>query len=187
LSRYAQRQSLKDLVSRVRYLGQVDAKDRIALGFVAKLSNLYAAQQEDERNVRAFASTCNRYLVDKQMVYDGVNFTVSVQATAGDGASQEGDERAIPLKALSSGEKQIVSLFSTLLLSSSADYFLIIDEPELSLSVPWQRRLLPDVLATGRVRGLLAATHSPFIFENELDPFTHSIGEFAEAANAASS
>ena len=45
----------------------------------------------------------------------------------------------------------------------------MIDEPELSLSIDWQRRLLPDIIRSGNCNMLLAVTHSPFIFENEFD------------------
>jgi predicted ATPase len=84
---------------------------------------------------------------------------------------------------LSSGEKQIVSLFSHIYLSGKSGYLVIMDEPELSLSVPWQKRFLPDILATGRCSGLIAVTHSPFIFENELEKYTHEIDEFVEPLN----
>lgn len=87
-------------------------------------------------------------------------------------------EETIKLSDLSSGEKQIVSLFSHLYLSGQQSYFVIIDEPELSLSVPWQRRFLIDIHKGGFCAGLIAATHSPFIYENELHRYAHSLGEF---------
>nr|WP_255356453.1 AAA family ATPase [Cylindrospermopsis sp. CR12] len=70
---------------------------------------------------------------------------------------------------LSSGEKQIISLFSKIYLEPHEDFIVLFDEPELSLSIEWQRRLLPDILKSNRCKLLLAVTHSPFIFDNELD------------------
>jgi predicted ATPase len=52
---------------------------------------------------------------------------------------------------------------------------VLIDEPELSLSIDWQKRLLTDVISAPSCEQLLAITHSPFIFENELDPFAGPI------------
>jgi hypothetical protein len=46
------------------------------------------------------------------------------------------EEGTLAMRTLSSGEKQIVSLFSHLYLSGQQLFFVIIDEPELSLSVP---------------------------------------------------
>ncbi len=85
------------------------------------------------------------------------------------------------MRILSSGEKQIVSLFSHIYLSEITGYFVIIDEPELSLSVPWQKRFLPDIIENSRCNGLVAVTHSPFIFQNNvLDNYTHNLEEFVE-------
>jgi predicted ATP-dependent endonuclease of OLD family len=58
------------------------------------------------------------------------------------------------------------------------DFMLIIDEPELSLSIEWQEMILPDILKSGKCKSLIAATHSPFIFDNELDDCAHSLDEF---------
>ena len=70
---------------------------------------------------------------------------------------------------LSSGEKQIVSLFSRLYLEHEKNCILLIDEPELSISMRWQKMLLPDIIRSKNCSLLLAVTHSPFIFENEFD------------------
>jgi predicted ATPase len=88
----------------------------------------------------------------------------------------------IDLRELSSGEKQIVSLFSHLYLSGNKRFFVLIDEPELSLSVPWQRRFLIDVINGEFCAGLVAVTHSPFIYDNQLKKYAHSIGEFIQLA-----
>lgn len=82
------------------------------------------------------------------------------------------------LKNLSSGEKQIVGLFSKLYLDNTHGLFVFIDEPELSLSIDWQRRLLPDVIASDNCKGLFAVTHSPFIFDNDLVGIVHGVNEF---------
>lgn len=77
------------------------------------------------------------------------------------------EEDSIELEGLSSGEKQILAMFSYLLLLDDNNFILIIDEPELSLSVPWQKTLIPDIMKTGRCNYIFAVTHSPFIFSNE--------------------
>jgi hypothetical protein len=56
---------------------------------------------------------------------------------------------------------------------------VLIDEPELSLSVPWQKRFLVDIINGDFCAGLVAVTHSPFIYDNKLKPYAHSLGEFA--------
>ncbi len=104
---------------------------------------------------------CNRYLVGKKVVFDDRKYAITLQQLAGDGAPLE-------LRHLSSGEKQIVSLFTHVYLGESSELMVLIDEPELSLSVPWQKQLLPDIRNSGRCSFLAAVTHSPFIYDNDL-------------------
>ena len=104
------------------------------------------------------------------MYYDSPNFDFSITSNY--------DGHDIKLFQLSSGEKQIVSLFSHLYLSNQSNYLVLIDEPELSLSVKWQKLFLQDVRKGTFCRGLIAVTHSPFIFDNELDMYAHGIEEF---------
>jgi predicted ATPase len=54
----------------------------------------------------------------------------------------------IPIELLSSGEKKILAIFSAVLLGEQ-DGILLIDEPELSLSIPWQERLVEDISSFG--------------------------------------
>ncbi len=86
--------------------------------------------------------------------------------------------RGIDLAKLSSGEKQIISLFSKLYLEKRESLALLFDGPELSLSIEWQRMLLPDIMASGNCDFLLATIHSPFIFENEFDCHARDLREF---------
>lgn len=55
---------------------------------------------------------------------------------------------------------------------------VLFDEPELSLSIYWQERLLPDILTSKRCAFMLAVTHSPFIFNNELKQYAVGLKEF---------
>ena len=71
-----------------------------------------------------------------------------------------------------------MSLFSHLYLSGGQEYFVLIDEPELSLSVSWQRKFVSDIRKADFCTGLVAVTHSPFIYDNELRKYAHGIGEF---------
>ncbi len=107
-----------------------------------------------------FTNTCNKYLNSKRFEYNQSDITLKILSD---------DEEEIELSMLSSGEKQIVSLFSKLYLESAKKCILLIDEPELSISMRWQKMLLPDIMRSGNCSLLLTVTHSPFIFENEFD------------------
>jgi hypothetical protein len=167
---------LKAKVETISATHAIAEEDKVIAHFLSKLIQLYSEQQANEKNVRDFVSLCNQYLTGKQMVYDNIKYTIFIARDASSPRSQE----TLEMKALSSGEKQIVSLFSHLYLSGEREFFVIIDEPELSLSVPWQRRFLPDIIGTGMCSGLVAVTHSPFVWENELEPYVRALAEFTE-------
>lgn len=152
--------------------GQInsDAQYSQLVYFLSKLVGLYEQQKEKDDSINQFATICNEYLNKKRIVYDEANVDISIIQTR--------NKNPIDIKNLSSGEKQIISLFSRIYLESSEDFILLFDEPELSLSIEWQKLLLPDILKSGKCKLLLAVTHSPFIFDNELDLNANDLDTF---------
>jgi predicted ATPase len=86
--------------------------------------------------------------------------------------------KELKLDMLSSGEQHILILFSECYLTSNRDFALFLDEPEISLSILWQRQLLPDIIASKRCKFLFAVTQSPFIYDNELMDYARDFDEF---------
>ena len=64
---------------------------------------------------------------------------------------------------LSSGEKQILILLTQALLTVDDSVVYIADEPELSLHVTWQEKLLESLVKLGGQIQVIVATHSPDI------------------------
>ena len=172
---------LQSKIEDIRTGYTVGPDDRVIAHFLSKLVALYKEQQANESDVRDFVRLCNVYLTGKEFVYNDLKYEIYVRQAASE-SDKDGESR-LELKVLSSGEKQIVSLFSHIYLSGEHSFFVVIDEPELSLSVPWQQRFLPDILATGRCTGVVAVTHSPFIWDNDLEPYVRSLAEFIEPVN----
>ena len=81
------------------------------------------------------------------------------------------DETPLDADALSSGEQHELVLLYDLLFRVSPGTLVLIDEPEVSLHVGWQKRFLPDLLAIVQTAELdaLIATHSPFIVGDRSD------------------
>ena len=77
----------------------------------------------------------------------------------------------LPLDALSSGEQHQIILLHDLLFRMPPGTLVLIDEPELSLHVLWQERVLPDLLEIVNLAGIdiLLATHSPEIIGDRTD------------------
>lgn len=126
--------------------------------------------EKDEENIVHFADICNKYIANKKIIYKKSDFDLSFYVR----------EEKLSLDKLSSGEKQIVSLFAHMYLDEEKKYLVFIDEPELSLSIKWQKMFLEDMKNGPFCEGLFAVTHSPFIFENSLDKYAHGMSEFKE-------
>ena len=144
--------------------------DKVVCHYFLRLYESHKELNQKETSIRDFVDVCNRYLQNKTMKYDSPSFEFGITSNY--------DDHDIKLFQLSSGEKQIVSLFSHLYLTNKHDYLVLIDEPELSLSVKWQKTFLEDVRKGAFCNGLVAVTHSPFIFDNSLDEYAHGIEEF---------
>ena len=111
------------------------------------------AQDSLYRTLDVYTNVINAFLFDKEIGID-VRRGIVVKTTSG---IQLEPER------LSSGERQLLSLLSSLILARQQRFSLVlIDEPELSLNVAWQRELVPALLACaegGEIQFCLA-THS---------------------------
>ena len=75
------------------------------------------------------------------------------------------DGESIPPAHLSSGEQQEVVLFYDLLFNVQPGSLVLIDEPEISLHVVWQKAFLSDLMSIIDLKKLtvIVATHSPQI------------------------
>lgn len=127
----------------------------------------FIAKEEDEKNAHAisfrnleskmegFISVCNKYLINKKVR------SFDYQTIIIDEKNNELD-----WEMLSSGEKQIVSIFYNTHLRNKK-FILLMDEPEISLSMEWQETLVEDIQSSNNCLYALIMTHSPFIFSNE--------------------
>lgn len=65
----------------------------------------------------------------------------------------------IELSALSSGEKQLLRIFIETLMAG--ENTILIDEPELSMHIDWQRSLVQAMRQLNPQAQIILATHSP--------------------------
>lgn len=72
-------------------------------------------------------------------------------------------QKTILLPALSSGEKQLLILLTETLLQKNAPFIFLADEPELSLHIEWQAKIVPSIKRLNTSAQVIVATHSPEI------------------------
>lgn len=174
-------------------------EDKFLLKLIKRMCEIYDNQSYIESEIIKYINVCNKYLFNKRFTYDKENLIFKIEKIRKDETYKN-----IKLSSLSSGEKQIISLFAKLYLShlpnvnledesseikkqvniKGAGYWILFDEPELSLSVDWQEMLLPDMMASNRCEFIFATTHSPFIFNNKFKYSTTYIHECVEETDS---
>lgn len=168
-------ESYKEKILDLMYSRKIQKYEYLYLwNLINKLIDNYDLQKAYDDRIKKFADTCNKYLNDKHFDYNQSTLNLNIYL------DDDNEKKTIKLTQLSSGEKQIVSLFSKLYLENDEPSIVIIDEPELSLSIQWQKMLLPDIMRTNKCKLLITVTHSPFIFENEFDFDAKEIRNYIE-------
>ncbi len=71
-------------------------------------------------------------------------------------------ETLLPYK-LSSGEKQMLAILLTVLVEDQQPYVLLMDEPEVSLHIEWQKQLISLILELNPNVQIILTTHSPAV------------------------
>ena len=74
-------------------------------------------------------------------------------------------ETLVPYQ-LSSGEKQMLAILLTVLVEDEQPYVLLMDEPEVSLHIEWQKRLIELIVELNPNVQIILTTHSPAVIMN---------------------
>ena len=142
----------------------------------ARVMTLYV--QDTERKLDALADLARRirHLLDN---VNGKYRHKQLRIERDEGFVAEDDRgNRLPLDSLSSGEQHELVLHYDLLFRVQANTIVLIDEPELSLHVSWQKRFLPDLLEVAKLSTFdaIVATHSPYII-GERDDLMAGLGD----------
>ncbi|NJL67387.1 MAG: ATP-binding protein, partial [Microcoleus sp. SM1_3_4] len=120
--------------------------------YLDSLSARLDALQDTQDLLTVFVSTINKFFNDK---YVELEVRTGLQIKTKDG-------REIPSESLSSGEKQLLLLLCNTITARDKATIFIIDEPEISLNIKWQRQLIRALLdcTKGSPVQFIIATHS---------------------------
>jgi len=126
--------------------------------FKALLVNILEKAEED--NIELIA--INKLIeIFNSRLYRNKKLVVTAKKTYIDlGYKNEHD-----LDKLSSGERHLLSFLTLFLIIGKGRNFFLIDEPEISLNMIWQRELLPLLNKLSPQSQIIVATHSPSISE----------------------
>lgn len=132
-----------DASSWIELLGRIKPQQKktltqILTPYVDSLEARLEALAAVQASTSIFIQTLNGFLTRKVVSFDpGLGLRI-----------HSSKEEELPPEILSSGERQLILLFCNVLVSGQNPAIYIIDEPELSLNVMWQRRLLSALVDT---------------------------------------
>lgn len=136
-----------------------------------KMIELLAANTEEGRLKASTLSLAKKRFQDQ--IDELFGYTrKKIDRKRNDIAFYQDGELLLPYK-LSSGEKQMLVILLTVLVQDNEHYVLFMDEPEASLHIEWQQRLIAMILELNPNVQIILTTHSPaLIMEGWLDAVT---------------
>lgn len=134
---------------------------------IQKWSTVIEKQKNINKSKDTFLSVINSLLQRKELQINEKNELV-VKTQSG---------KMFPLTTLSSGEKQLLIILGQSLLEEENVHIYIADEPELSLHVEWQEKLVSSLKSVNPNSQIIFATHSPDI----VGQFNNSVIKVEEA------
>ena len=90
-----------------------------------------------------------------------------------------GSDELLPYQ-LSSGEKQILLIYLTALVQDKQHYVLLMDEPEASLHIDWQQRLISTIRDLNPNVQIIMTTHSPAVI---MEGWVDAVTEVSDISN----
>lgn len=108
------------------------------------------------KKLKGLNDVLSKYFTNKQVVVTPFGVCIS---------STNNYDNDLDFELLSYGERRVILLM--ILTHFSNDSIVLLDEPETSLSIVWQKQLVPDIINNQNSRNIVVATQSPFIVDTE--------------------
>ncbi len=150
------------------------------------LREVVSVQESSFKSIETYLNSINSFLEGKSIEISLTEARLRRKTSVGI-KFKTGTPKTIPgiRRALSSGERQIVTLIYAAT-HMSKQQIVLIDEPEISLHVDWQRHLLQKMSEQLGERQIIVCTHSPVIgadYEERVVIFEPRITCASEAPN----
>ncbi|WP_437823719.1 AAA family ATPase [Tenacibaculum mesophilum] len=160
---------------RLHKVGLLDLKQEPTLSFIreqdVKIREVLLVYIEDSRQkldvydeladkIELFLKIINERFLKKKLTISRENGLIFNSEITGN---------EIPLKSLSSGEQHILVLYYQLLFKLKKGTLLLMDEPEISLHLSWQKKIIDDLKEILKLNPMdvVIATHSPAVIGNK--------------------
>jgi len=149
--------AIEDVYSKYKN-GNLEINDIFPIALLSRTKHLVKLTIDIEKNkqeiykpLKDFERVLNKFIKNKEFKFDSNKFIILK------------DRKPLNIYELSSGEKQIMILLIETLLQRGKPCIFIADEPELSLHIDWQEKILPTLRELNNKAQIIVATHSPEI------------------------
>lgn len=160
---------IKEVLSKIQENRGININDVYILSLINRTLSIIEISKTHECQIKEifepmhkFWECLNKFMPNKTFVLDKENDgNINIILNEGDYK-----DVSINIASLSSGEKQLFILLTEALLQRGTPHLFIADEPELSLHIEWQRKILNALLDLNPNAQIIVATHSPEIAGN---------------------
>ncbi|WP_430614460.1 AAA family ATPase [Flavobacterium sp. JP2137] len=139
------------------------ANDITPITLLRRTNNIIELSNKLEKNKNNIFRRLNKYIFLLNEFQDTKNKKFNLQDSKIGGLSIFKEQDEIDMSQLSSGEKQLIILLTETLLQKETETIFIADEPELSLHIEWQRKVISSISQLNPNSQIIVATHSPEI------------------------
>ncbi len=137
------------------FLAHIDNYKQVILSAII---NELQSEVELFKEIQVFLDEYNSFLkCDKNLVLSSNGIFVTVTS----------ENHSI--QKLSSGERHLLTFLATILLMGEEQDFILLDEPEISLDIDWQEKLLATIAKLVPNSQIIVASHSPSIMGDYFD------------------
>lgn len=160
---------IKDLISNLTAKKSITVDDVFVLSLINRTLSIIEISKTHENQTREIFAPIDKFWKCLSNFMPNKEFELGKD---NDGSIsillKEGSYKDVPINitSLSSGEKQLFILLTEALLQKNMAHLFIADEPELSLHIEWQRKILNALLGLNPNAQIIVATHSPEIASN---------------------
>ena len=160
--------AISSVMNKILTKQQLTAEDLMPIALLNRTMSLISLSESEETAKAQINAPLNNYIrclndfiPDKTFCFEegreGFSIHLNVQH------HNWTDSIKIQHSSLSSGEKQLLILLTETLLQKNSPTIFIADEPELSLHIEWQRKIISNVRDLNPNAQIIVATHSPEI------------------------
>ena len=140
--------------------------NRILYDLIKNMMNELEIEKSLHNSINIFIERYNKFLGDgKKLVITENQIYIKI------------DKEQHPINILSSGERHIFTFLALIIIEGRNRNFIIIDEPEISLNIKWQRVLMTLLEELAPNTQIIVASHSPFLAKKMPDALVELLSE----------